>query len=234
MSTFELASIGGLISFLSTGLGSVLTPLLGKWGPLKKIQLSMDFALGVMLSAVAFSLVGPELIKGKEIFLSFGGLIIGSVFILFSHHFIEKIDHKLLLIATLILHNFPEGMGAGASLGGMNLQDALPLQLAISIQNIMEGLLLTILFQSLGIKMLYAVLLGLGSGLIEMGGAIIAGIVLEETISYLPFFLTLAGGAMMMSVLLEIKETLLLKKRFSRAQFVAGLMVIPLMNAFTF
>ncbi len=230
MSIFLLATIGGVISLVSTGLGSALAPLFEKWGPLKKYHLSMDFALGVMLSAVAFSLVGPEIVKGQQVGLSLAGLTLGSVFILITDAFMRK-PGKILLIATLILHNFPEGMGAGASLAGMSLHNAIPLQLALSIQNLMEGLLLTLLFQSLGMGLMSAVLLGVASGLVEMGGAMTAGLVLNTALNYVPFFLTLAGGAMMMSVLLEIRESISLKRGFSRSQFVTGLFVIPLMNA---
>jgi uncharacterized membrane protein YqgA involved in biofilm formation len=71
-----------------------------------------------------------------------------------------------------------------------------------------------------------SVLGGIFSGLVEMSGAVVAGLVMEETIALLPFFLSLAGGAMMMSVGLEMAEA----KKVEIRQFLGGLMVIPVTN----
>jgi ZIP family zinc transporter len=230
MSALILASIGGFVSFISTSLGSALAPIFGKFKSLRKYHMSMDFALGVMLSAAAFSLVGPELVKGDHLSLVFSGLFLGMLFIYLTHKMIAKLDHKLLLISALIFHNLPEGLGAGASLAGMTLNQAIPLQVALSVQNIAEGLLLTLLLKSMGLSLSRAVLGGVFSGLIEFGGAVTAGFFMQETLTLLPFFLSLAGGAMTMSVGLEFKESFDLGKKLSPQQFAGGLMVIPLTN----
>lgn len=237
MSILLLAFIGGIVSAVSTSAGSLLAPLFTKFETLRKYHMSMDFALGVMLSAVAFSLVGPELIKGHNIKLIFSGLFAGAAFILITHKLIsyfnrdEKFNsYKTLLVAALVFHNLPEGMGAGASLAGMDLHEALPLQVAISIQNVAEGLLLTMLLQGLGLSLFWSVLGGIISGLIEMSGAISAGFLLQETVTLLPFILALAGGAMMMSVALEVHESLSLGKNLKVRDFVGGMLVIPLTN----
>lgn len=230
MSVLLLSTIGGLISALSTGAGSLLAPLFGRFESLRKYHMSMDFALGVMLSAVAFSLVGPEIIKGTHTALVLLGLLVGGIFIYLTHKMIDSQNSKMLLIGALLFHNFPEGMGAGASLAGMNLNEAIPLQVAISIQNVAEGLLLTLLLGGLGVKMSLAVIGGIVSGLVEFSGAIVAGLVMQQTVALLPFLLALAGGSMMMSVGLEIYENLALGKKVRPSQFLSGMMVIPLTN----
>ncbi|WP_408095500.1 ZIP family metal transporter [Peredibacter sp. HCB2-198] len=237
MSILLLAFIGGIVSAVSTSVGSLLAPLFSKFETLRKYHMSMDFALGVMLSAVAFSLVGPELMKGHHLKLIFSGLVSGGLFILFTHKLIsyfnrdEKYNsYKTLLVAALIFHNLPEGMGAGASLAGMNLNEAIPLQMAISIQNVAEGLLLTMLLQGLGLSLFWSVLGGIISGLIEMSGAVFAGFLLQDTVTLLPFLLALAGGAMMMSVLLEVHESISLGKHLKAKDFLGGMLVIPLTN----
>lgn len=237
MSVLVLSVIGGAISAISTSTGSLLAPVFTKIGKLRKYHMSMDFSLGVMLSAVAFSLVGPELIKGHEQLMVISGLIAGGLFILLTHKVISYFNrqssldsYKVLLIAALIFHNLPEGMGAGASLAGMKFQEALPLQIAISIQNTAEGLLLTLLLQGLGLSLNKAVLGGMFSGLVEMSGAVVAGFFMQETTGLLPFFLSLAGGAMMMSVGLELLESISIGKKLEKLQFAFGLMVIPLTN----
>lgn len=239
MSILLLSTIGGLISAISTSIGSFIAPLFSKFEKLRKYHMSMDFALGVMLSAVAFSLVGPELLKGQHLSLVFGGLIAGFLFILLTHKMISHLNrnqkfnsYKLLLVAALVFHNLPEGMGAGASLAGMSLQEAIPLQLAISIQNIAEGLLLTLLLQGLGLSLSSSVIGGVVSGLIEMSGAVAAGFLMQETVVLLPFFLSLAGGAMMTSVGLEIHESQQLGRKIVPSQFAGGMLIIPLTNFF--
>lgn len=237
MSVLVLATIGGLVSAVSTSMGSLSAPLFSKFEALRKYHMSMDFALGVMLSASAFSLVGPELLKGQHLGLVFSGLIGGMLFILLSHKFInhfnqdKKLDsYKILLVSALVFHNLPEGMGAGASLAGMPFHEAIPLQVAISIQNLAEGLLLTLLLRGLGLNLYQSVLGGIISGLVEMSGAIMAGLVLEKTLIFLPFFLSLAGGAMIMSVAMEFHESMNMGRAFRKLQFLGGLLVIPLTN----
>lgn len=237
MSVLLLSTIGGIISAVSTSAGAGLAPLFTRFERLRKYHMSMDFALGVMLSAVAFSLVGPELMKGQNHLLVMSGLVTGVLFIYLTHKMIaffnrnQKFNnYKILLIAALIFHNLPEGMGAGASLAGMSLSEAIPLQVAISVQNIVEGLLLTLLLRGLGLSLTLAVLGGIFSGLIEMSGAVMAGFLMQKTVALLPFLLSLAGGSMMMSVGLEVHETLSLGKKIERSQFVSGLLVIPLTN----
>lgn len=237
MSILVLSTIGGMVSAVSTSAGSLIAPLFSKFEKLRKYHMSLDFALGVMLSAVAFSLVGPEIMKGQHLNLVVSGLLAGALFILSTHKLISHLNrnykfnsYKLLLVAALIFHNLPEGMGAGASLAGMNLHDAIPLQVAISIQNIAEGLLLTLLLQSLGLSLTSSVIGGVISGLIEMSGAVVAGFLMQETVSLLPFFLSLAGGAMMTSVGLEVQESLSLGRKVQLSHFAGGMFVIPLTN----
>jgi ZIP family zinc transporter len=227
-----LSIIGGLVSALSTGFGSILAPIFSQVGKLKNYHMSMDFALGVMLSAVAFSLVGPELVKGHALSPIFSGLLAGSLFILVTHKAISATgqSHKLLLISALIFHNFPEGMGAGASLAGMSFHEALPVQVALSIQNIAEGLLLTLLLQGMGLSLKASVIGGLLSGVVELSGAVAAGFFLQDTTSLLPFFLALAGGAMMMSVGLELYEAHVKGKIVHIGQMASGLLLIPVTN----
>lgn len=59
MSTFALASLGGLISLLSASLDSALSLFSSGSGRSFRWSLSIDFALGLMVSASAFSLIGP-------------------------------------------------------------------------------------------------------------------------------------------------------------------------------
>lgn len=239
MSILVLSCIGGLVSAVSTGLGAVFVPILMQFKTLGKHHTSLDFALGVMLSASIFSLIGPQLLEGKELNLVYSGLISGFLFILLTHRIIEYFNrdqkfnpYQILLVAALIFHNLPEGMGAGASLAGLKMIDAIPVQIALSIQNLVEGFILTILLRALGLSLPWAVFLGIVSGLVEMSGAVIAGVILENTISALPYFLAFAGASMMMSVFMEFHEAHHAKREIKKLHIFFGLLTIPIMSLF--
>lgn len=240
----QLALFGGLLSFAATSLGAVLTPFFSRTERLQKMRLSIDFALGTMLSATAFSLVGPQVSQAlgnqQLLLMVLGGFSGGAIFIGLTNRLIESWSARpgrefaeparLILALALIFHNLPEGMGAGASLAGMELAAAIPVQTAIAIQNVAEGIILAICLRGFGWSWIAAVLGGVGSGLVEFSGAAIAGVALGFTLESLPFFLSVAGGAMLMSVLIEIKESLTQGRALRGRELLAGFLMIPLMN----
>lgn len=243
LGTLTLALIGGLISFVSTSLGSLLTVLSRRAQGLRRFRISIDFAIGVMLSATAFSLVGPEMVKAArvgslaQVQTGVAGLFFGMLFIAVMHKFVHRLQvvpaanssHMLLALA-LIAHNLPEGMGAGAAMAGLNLRDALAVQGALSVQNVAEGLLLSVALLSMGWTLPWAVAGGIVSGGVEFFGAALSGIALSTSLQILPFLLTVAGGAMLMSVLLEMQEAALSRRIFKLKHFVLGLASIPFLN----
>lgn len=245
---FLLAGLGGLISLVSTSLGALMTSFFtGGHSKVKKLSISMDFTLGVMLSAVAFSLVGPELIdsidKGMKLKMILSSLFLGMLFIGLLNKFVmaknfqnknEAVlnSSKIVLALALILHNLPEGMGAGASLAAMEFQKALPIQIVIALQNIVEGLVLALCFTSFGLSTNKAILFSIGSGVVELFGAIVAGIALNFSLEWLPALLSIAGGAMLMSVIIEFQEGIKEYRVFSKYQFLSGLLIVPAINLF--
>lgn len=239
MSVLLLSCIGGIVSAVSTSLGSLLVPLIERFKRLRTHKLSLDFALGVMLSASIFSLIGPQLLEGKELKLVYSGLISGILFIFLTHRTIEYFNrdqkfnpYQILLVAALIFHNLPEGMGAGASLAGLRLSDAIPVQIALSIQNVVEGFIFTMLMLALKVKLPWAVLLGMLSGIVEMSGAVMAGLILEKTLATLPFFLAFAGASMMTSVFMEFHEAHHAKREIKKLHIFFGLLTIPIVSLF--
>jgi zinc transporter ZupT len=71
---------------------------------------------------------------------------------------------------------------------------------------------------------------GIGSGVIELFGGMGAGLMLHGSPAVLPFLLATAGGAMLTSVIMELKEGASAKKRIWSSRFALGLMTIPLLN----
>lgn len=241
----HLALLGGLFSLISTSVGALLILLGPKVSQFKlsNFRLSIDFALGIMLSAVAFSLFGPELLQSlktsEKLTTVLAGFSLGILFIGWTHSFIHSREKKLnsemnsahvVLALALIFHNFPEGMGAGASLAGMSFIQALPIQIAIAVQNLPEGLILAICLKGFGWSMSKSIWGSVGSGVVEFLGAFVAGLALQQSMSLLPFLLSLAGGAMLMSVGIELVEAAKNGRLIQKYQLLLGLFTIPVLN----
>lgn len=239
MTIMTMAGLGGIFSLLSTSLGSLMVLGPYRLSRAREIRFSIDFVLGVMLSATAFSLLGPHLIHGFRnaalVQMLIAGATLGMIFIGFTHHLIQRFSKvqksaQLMLVIALISHNFPEGMGAGASLAGMDLAQSIPIQIALSVQNVAEGLLMTMAMMVLGWSLPVAILAGIGSGVVEFGGALTAGFALERTMSLLPFCLALAGGAMLMSVVMELFEGWQEGREIKLAPLLTGFLIVPFLN----
>ncbi|HYX38582.1 MAG TPA: hypothetical protein VE954_36225 [Oligoflexus sp.] len=240
MSPFMLATLGGLISLGSTAFGSALAMLRFPGHRFEPWRLPIDFALGLMISAVAFSLVGPAALEAwgdwhrlAPIGLGFyAGILMIAVLHRLLHRFEGAKGHQgqLLLAMVLMVHNFPEGLAAGAALVGLDSAHARTVLGSIALQNIPEGLLMVVCLRALGVSALLSFAGGVGSGLIELFGGMGAGLLLRESAVLLPFLLATAGGAMLTSVVLELGEGASVKKRVLNSRFAMGLVSVPVLN----
>lgn len=236
-SILYLATIGGLVSFISTTLGAVLSLKEWKFPSFIKFKFSIDFALGLMLSAVAFSLVGPAISQHNLLGISILGFIGGGALIYGIKTLIERKqadagkDHsaQLVLAIALIIHNFPEGLASGAAMAGLHFDAAVSILSSIALQNIPEGLLMVVCLKALGWSDKRAFIGGIVSGVVELSGGILAGFALSWASEALPVILMTAGGAMFTSVVIEIRE-----KGKLKPEFAIGLVSIPLLNSLMF
>jgi ZIP family zinc transporter len=133
-----------------------------------------------------------------------------------------------------MLHNFPEGLASGSALSGLDLNHALPLLGAISLQNVPEGALMVVCLRALGWSPRASLLGGFASGAVELFGGIFAGILFQFVTDVLPLVMSFAGGAMMTSVIIELSENkrTWLTRIFSQA-FTLGFLLLPLFQFIT-
>lgn len=248
MSALTLAAIGGLASFATTSFGSLLTLFSNRKEGASRWNLSVDFALGLMVSASAFTLIGPAALNSYgtrtnvHLFSVTDILMIallGALFIYFLKFQIHKFSQNatsqqtshLILASVLMLHNFPEGLASGSVLAGLDLKSALPILGGIGLQNIPEGFLMVICLKSLNWSPRSALAGGLGSGVVEFLGALLAGILLNAVDGILPALLSFAGGSMMASVIIEMTES---KESFwkisTSKEFALGFLILPLIQ----
>ena len=219
------ALLGGTAGFVATALGAVLAVALREVSQ-RAQDVMLGFAAGMMLAASSFSLILPGLAAAREITGSgpFAaatvvlGLGLGVLLMLgldkFTPHehesvgrqgpLSERINRVWLFVLAITLHNLPEGMAIGVGFANGDMNVGVPLASAIAIQDIPEGLAIALALRVTGLSTLKAMLVAIGSGLMEPIGALIGlGISSGFAIAY-PISLGLAAGAMIFVVSHEV------------------------------
>ncbi len=201
-----------LLTALATGLGAVPF-LFVRDGSKRLLGLANSVAAGLMLAA-SFSLVyqGFPLGAGQTLL----GVLLGLVFILVAHRFIEarggiewgkmtRIDARKALMIVLVMtaHSFAEGVGVGVAFGGGHAF-GLFITLAIAVHNIPEGLAISLVLVPRGVPWWKAGLWSIFSSLPQPLMAVPAYWFVEAFKPFLPLGFGFAAGAMVWLVFSEI------------------------------
>lgn len=249
MNGLLLGLIGGGVSGLATTLGAV--PVLLKKGKAAHFlkNINMDFVIGLMLSAAAFSLILPAYQKGlfnakekmTEFWIISFALLMGTVFITVVGKLLQHLlrnnerayDNKkaTLFIIAMMVHNFPEGLASGASMTMQNSQ-GYSLLSAIAIQNLPEGLTTALSFIGLGVSPLMAFAGTVLTGAVELFGGIIGGYLSQRIDGILPILMAFAGGAMMNVVLVELFDRIKSEsfRLLTKPSFLTGIALVIVLN----
>ena len=207
----------------------------------------LGFAGGVMISASFFSLISPAITMSESLNLTSwiivtigfmcGGLLLfigDKIYDIYENkHPIKKHNKKaslkrsLMLMASITLHNIPEGMAVGVAFGsviygidGATLAAAWTLALGIGLQNFPEGTAVSMPLRREGFSRNKAFFLGQLSGIVEPISGVIAAILVIKIRILLPFLLSFAAGAMIYVVVEElIPESQTNKKKDVMALF---------------
>jgi len=218
-----LALQGGLLCAAGTALGAL--PVLFMRGiSTRASDMLLGFGGGVMLAATVFSLLIPALEAARDIgfskwgagFLASLGLLIGASALLGLGRLLPRHDatgdvgelrglepRVLLFVIAVILHNIPEGMAVGVA-AGAGLPGADSLTMGIALQNLPEGLIISLVLVGAGWSRGKALLVGAASGLVEPLFAVICAWLVGVSVLLLPWGLALAAGAMLFAVTHEI------------------------------
>lgn len=225
------AFLGGSMAALATALGTL--PVLFSQRMSQRTQDTLyGFGAGVMLAACAFSLILPGLDVVREQAL-FGGSawaaggVVGSAILLGAmallwldkvlphEHFVkgregpnavqaQRLRRAWLFVIAITLHNLPEGLAIGVGYAGSEGVRANALAIGISIQDVPEGLVVAVALVAAGYSRIFAVLLGVASGLVEPLGAVLGAMAVSSSVSLLPWGLGFAAGAMLFVISHEI------------------------------
>lgn len=188
---------------------------------------SLGLAAGVMLAATFWSLLQPAIDMANELklipwFVVSLGIILGGVLLYFGDKIFDyfskkkncdnsKLKRCTMLIASITLHNIPEGMAIGVAFGsiaynisGANLGAAIMLAIGIGLQNFPEGSAVSLPLRREGLSRSKAFLIGNLSGIVEPISAVIGAILVMKIRILLPILLAFAGGAMIYVVTQEL------------------------------
>jgi ZIP family zinc transporter len=194
----------------------------------------MGFTAGVMLAASFWSLLNPaiemaEISWGASLaWVPVGIGFLAGAFFLFGldqwlpHlHLSDPIEKSegvktswnktVLLVLAITLHNIPEGLAIGVAFGavaegipGANLAGAIALTIGIGIQDLPEGMAVSLPLRRYGLSRAKSFLWGQLSGVVEPIAAV-TGVILVMTMqSILPYALAFAAGAMIYIVVEEV------------------------------
>ena len=223
-------TIGLLIPFLGTTLGSAMVFFMKNKINVKIEKLLLGFAAGVMVAASVWSLLIPsiDMAKDQEIIEWIPatiGFILGILFLLILDSLIPhlhlksekpegiktKLQKTTMMVLAVTLHNIPEGMAVGVAFAGaisknsgITIAAAIALAIGIAIQNFPEGAIISMPLKSEGISKPKAFLYGTLSGIVEPIGAIITILLTSLVVPALPYLLAFAAGAMIYVVVEEL------------------------------
>ena len=192
------------LTAVATGLGA-LPFLFVKNIPERLLGLANAVAAGLMLAA-SFQLINEGLNYG--LWRTVAGVLLGLVFIVLSHAFLERFDHlsvgalegadamkMIMIVGVMTVHSFAEGVGVGVSYGD-GIAFGLFITLAIAVHNIPEGLAISLVLVPKGVPVWRAALWSIVSSLPQPLMAVPAFLFVQIFEPLLPLGLGLAAGAM--------------------------------------
>lgn len=225
-----LGLCAGLVTWLFTSLGAA-TVFLKQQFSRRTLDIMLGFAAGVMLAASVWSLLLPALEIPKESWgkLSFVpaaiGFFLGATALRMIdwvmphvHPLINKEEglgafrfHKhFLLILAITLHNIPEALAVGVAFGAaaidpaLGMAGAITLMFGIGLQNLPEGMAVSIPLLREGCSRKRAFYYGQLSGLVEPVAAVAGALLASAALPLLPWALAFAAGAMVFVTVEEV------------------------------
>lgn len=216
------------IPLIGTTLGSAMVFFLKKELNPKIQKALMGFASGVMIAAAFWSLLSPAIESYgdgdfRKWFVPAIGFLLGVGFMLLLDYLIPhihlhgseegvkrpKLSRTFKFFLAVTLHNIPEGLAVGVVVAGMingniNEQAMLVLAIGIAIQNLPEGMIVSLPLKEEGMSKWKAFGLGTLSGVVEPIASLIALGLTSLIVVILPYTLAFAAGVMVYVVVEEL------------------------------
>jgi len=225
----------GLVTALATGLGAIpfaFTRRLTRGA----VAYADAIAAGLMLGA-SFALVAEGTKYGT--WQTIVGANVGVLFILGIGRLLRGRDlalgslsgagarRALLVIVTMTVHSFAEGVAVGVAFGGGS-QLGLLITIAIAVHNIPEGLAISASLRSRGSTITACTWWSIFSSLPQPLMAVPAFLFVELFTPFLPYGLGFAAGAMIFMVFEELLPEAYGEARSTRVALFASLMLVAM------
>jgi ZIP family zinc transporter len=231
--------IAASITVLSGGLGGLPFIFLKEF-PKTIARLGWAVSGGLMLSASVFNLIFPGVNDAGIIPVAIGIALGGGLMTLTSlwldnHEFevqgLSEAGTKrvILVLATLFIHSFPEGIAIGVAYGSGEAQLGILIAIAIAIHNIPEGLAVALPLNAEGVSGWRCIGWAIFSGVPQLFAAIPAYLAVKAFRPILPYAFGFAAGAMLLLVLSEMIPESRSTQRQRLSSAIAGMFGFLLM-----
>ena len=211
----------------------------------------LGFAGGVMVAASVWSLLLPGIEFAEENgqvswMVITGGFLLGVILLLLADYLIGRWEHlrvqknTAMLIMAITAHNIPEGMAIGLAfaLAAQNpgepalLSGAIALAVGIAIQNFPEGTAVALPLIQNGFSKKKAFFIGSMSAVVEPIFGVAAAGLAGAVQMVMPWFLSLAAGAMIYVVVQELLPEACDKEdeKSGTLGFIVGFLVMMILD----
>ena len=206
--------IAAIITVLANGLGGLPFVFVREF-PKKVAQAGWAVSGGLMLAASVFNLIMPGVADGGYTPVAVGIFLGASMMMLTSlwlddHHFEvggmsqEGSKRIIMVLATLFIHSFPEGLAIGVAYGSGEAGLGLVMAVAIAIHNIPEGVAVSLPLRAEGVSGWKCVGWAIFSGVPQLIAAVPAYLAVVAFRPVLPYAFGFAAGAMIFLVMSEM------------------------------
>ena len=218
------ALLATLLTWGVTALGAALVLFARRTHP-SVMDALLAFGAGVMLASAYFSLLAPGFERSQALgqspwLVAALGFLSGGLLLLLADCILARRDdlalagshrRSALLVASITLHNVPEGLAIGVSFGALSanaspaaLTAAWMLAVGIALQNFPEGAAVSLPLRREGMGRGKAFYYGQFSGAVEPLSAVLGCMLAVHVQALLPFALAFAAGAMVAVVIAEL------------------------------
>ena len=239
--------LGSLLLVIGTAVGSFMV-LFFRGTALLSLNVSLSFAGGVMLTASFTSLILPAVEKDgflkTALGVTIGFVVMAFVERLFPHEHPTmgqegilplKMKKLTLIVVGIIIHNIPEGLSVGIATAHSG-KDGLSTALAISLQDVPEGLVVSLPIYALGGGIITALAIGFLSGTIEGLFSLLGFGFMRVFEGSLPVGMGFGGGALLYITVKEVfPEAYSEGKAFATTLgFLAGVLLMLFLDMLSF
>ncbi|MBN2470883.1 MAG: ZIP family metal transporter [Anaerolineae bacterium] len=206
--------IAATITVLANGLGGLPFVFVEEF-PRTLARLGWAVSGGLMLAASVFNLIMPGVEDGGIMAVA-AGIFVGASLMALTSWWLDGREFSieglsadgskriLMVLVTLFIHSFPEGLAIGVAYGSGEAGLGLLMAVAIAIHNIPEGVAVSLPLRAEGVSGWKCVGWALISGVPQLIAAVPAYLAVMAFRPVLPYAFGFAAGAMIFLVMSEM------------------------------